>query len=60
MVRLWHAIGMGECLRLLYPTVERVGEADAVTLMRGKSSRPRRNRRADRPDVVTGKESVNE
>ncbi len=47
MVRLWHAIGMGDVLRLLYPTVERVGEADAVTLMRGKSSRPRRNCRAD-------------
>ncbi len=33
-VRLWHAIGSGDVLRLLYPTVERVGEADAATSMR--------------------------
>jgi amidase len=33
-VRLWHAIGSGDFLRLLYPTVERVGEADARTSMR--------------------------
>ena len=33
-VRLWHAIGSGDVLRLLYPTVESVGEADARTSMR--------------------------
>jgi amidase len=33
-VRLWHVIGSGDVLRLLWPTVERVGEADARTSMR--------------------------
>jgi amidase len=33
-VRLWHAIGSGDVLRMLWPTVERVGEADAKTSMR--------------------------
>ena len=33
-VRLWHAIGSGDVLRLLYPTVESVGEVDARTSMR--------------------------
>jgi amidase len=33
-VRLWHVIGSGDVLRMLWPTVERVGEADAKTSMR--------------------------
>jgi amidase len=32
--RLWHAIGSGDVLRMLWPVVERVGEADAKTSMR--------------------------